>query len=27
VLFVWWRLGTPGRPGRAKPEEPPTNAA
>ncbi len=27
VLFVWWRLGTPGRPGRSKPEEPPTTAA
>ena len=21
VLFIWWRLGTPGRPGRAKPDE------
>ncbi len=27
VLFIWWRLGTPGRPRRSKPDEPPTTAA
>jgi membrane protein DedA with SNARE-associated domain len=27
VLFIWWRLGTPGRPRRSTSDEPPTSAA